>query len=146
MITILIDIFHATPQARLHRIRIPPENPHDQSPAHGCKHGPRIISYFIRDLGTADDACRRPDQDARQCDGDTRENVDDDLLIDGGDPAGTWRAPAEDEIAAEEAREEGVVWPCWEGMLAALVVRLLNGKVSHLLFQAQGLDISVLTL
>ena len=47
--------------------------------------------------------------ETREGEGDTREDVDDDLLVDGGDAACSLGALTEDEIATNKAAEKAVV-------------------------------------
>jgi hypothetical protein len=73
-----------------------------------------------------------------------REDVDDNLLVDGRDLACAGGAPAEDEVAAKETGEEGVV-----GALGNISycsgVRTPDSRETRLLSLALGLDISTPT-
>jgi len=99
MITILIDILHTTPQARLHTLRVPPEDPHNRCPAHSRKYRPCILLQLVRQLHAADNPCRGLNQYPGQRKHDTGEDVDDDLLVHRRNLAGAGGAPAKDEVA-----------------------------------------------
>lgn len=109
-VTILINVRHAAPQARLQLLGVVAEYQHDGGPGEGGKGGPGVlvdlgVQGLGRDEGEADAGL---DGDAGEGEGGARKDVDDDLLVDGGDFAGACPA-AEDEVAADEAAKEGIV-------------------------------------
>ena len=110
MITILIDILHTAPQTRLYAFGIPPENPHDKAPARSRKYRPCVILNLVGNLSALNYACGRLNGHSCQCQYHSCEDVNHDLLVYGGDLAGAGRAATEDEVAAEEASDEGVIW------------------------------------
>lgn len=113
---------HTTPQTRLHDLRMPPEDVHDERPTDTRKHRPPIIPHLrgehgiTNNLPTAAAATTAVvvvatlrvalglDEQLGVGEHDAREDVDDDLLADGR----VDRA-AEDGVAAREARQKGVV-------------------------------------
>lgn len=110
-IAVLVDIHHTAPQARLQVLRVVLEQQHHHAPAQRRERRPRVV----RDLaaqrlpGHAGKTRAGLDGEPREGEDDAGEDVDDDLLVDGGDVARAAGAAAEDEVAAEEAGEEGVV-------------------------------------
>jgi hypothetical protein len=110
VIAIFIDIRHTALEARLDGLWIPPKDPHDGAPAHGRKHGPRILAECIRELCTTHNAHGGLDGEFCKREHHARKDVDDDLLVYRGDLAAT-RTAAEDDVAPEETGEEGVVGP-----------------------------------
>lgn len=91
------------------------EYQHHQTPRHRGEHGPCVVADLrVQRLGRDDgQAVARLDGEARQGEGNAREDVDDNLLADGGDFAVALGALAEDDVAAEKAGEEGVEGACW---------------------------------
>ena len=106
----LLHILHTTPQTRLQRLGMPPEQIHHQRPTQARKHRPRplrnrtpLVPHQAK--ATAARRGRVPGLDTQlgQGEDDAGEDVDDDLLVDGA-----LDAAAEDGPAAEQAGEEGV--------------------------------------
>lgn len=115
LVAVLVDVRHAIPQARLQVLGMVLEQQHHQTPRHRGEHGPCVVADFrVQRLGRDDgQAVARLDGEARQAEGNAREDVDDNLLADGRDFAVALGALAEDEVAAEKAGEEGVEGACW---------------------------------
>jgi hypothetical protein len=115
-------ITHTTPQTRLYRLRMPPKDIHDHRPTHTRKNRPPILhdplprltlteqsptAAAALDLAHALGLHRQLGQRKAYA----REDVYDDLLRHGVVDCAT-----EDDVAAEEAGEEGVVvslFACW---------------------------------
>lgn len=110
MIAVLVNVRHAAPQARLQVLGVVLEQQHDQPPRQRRERGPGVVADLrVQRLGGDDgQAVAGLDGDAREGEGDAGEDVDDDLLVDGRDLAVALGALAEDDVAAEEAGEEGV--------------------------------------
>ena len=105
-----LHILHTSLQTRLQHLRIPSKQPHHQPPTHRRKNRPRIPHQPLLHL-------RRQSQPAgplalhtefRKAEHHPREDIDDNLLVDG---ALARSAAAEDIVAAQQAGEEGV-WGC----------------------------------
>lgn len=96
------------------------EQQHDQAPRHRGEHRPCVVADLrMQRLGRDDgQAVARLDREARQGESNACEDVDDDLLADGGDFAVALGALAEDEVAAQEAREEGIEGACRRGRVS----------------------------
>ena len=102
MIGVDIDIIHTAPQTRLQVLGMPPEEVHHHSPRQRRERRPRVVADLRaqRLLGDDGEARARLDGYAREGEDDAREDVDDDLLADGGDFAGALGAAAEDDVAS----------------------------------------------
>lgn len=129
MVALRVDVAHAAPQARLQVLGVVPEQVHDHAPADAREDGPGVVAHGRADGLPGDHGQRERvglvavvvvvapgdggglDGQPRQGQDDAREDVDDDLLVDAGDLARGAGAPAEDEVAAQEARDQGVVGP-----------------------------------
>lgn len=141
LIAVLVDILHAPPQTRLQLLRVVPEQQHDHGPRQAGEGGPRVVADLaaqglVGDDGEADAGL---DGEARKGEGDAGEDVDDDLLVDGGDAAGALGAGAEDEVAADEAAEEAVVGACMNGNVVSANVHFpLEGHLRRLCEQQSG--------
>lgn len=61
MIALDVNVVHTTPQAALHGIWVPSEQPHNTTPAKSREDGPSIVSYSFREGGVFDDAYGRLD-------------------------------------------------------------------------------------
>jgi len=119
IIRVLVDIRHTTPQTSLQVLRVPPEQPHDHSPAPRREHWPSVRRNGLAHRRLAHDrqagipssrprGARRLDGELCECEDDAGKDVDDDLHVDAGDLAGAAGAAAEDDVAAQQAGEEGV--------------------------------------
>src|SRR5688572_29825610 len=134
LITVLIDVRHTAPQTRLQLLRVVPEQQHHHAPRQARERGPCVVA----DLGTqrlsGDDGEAGAGLDGEACEGESYagEDVDDDLLVDGGDAASAFGAGAEDEVAADETAEEAIV--------RTYVERVVCQKLCVLIF----LDLQVL--
>lgn len=122
---------HATPQTRLQRLGVPPEQVHDESPAHARKDGPSIVPHLGRQHWITDDlpatTATHPtmmtvtmavvvaalavgvfafglDEQLRIGKHNAGEDVDDDLLADGAVDGA-----AENGVAAYEPGQKGIV-------------------------------------
>ncbi|KAG6116557.1 hypothetical protein E4U13_001766 [Claviceps humidiphila] len=84
---------------------------HHHTPRQRRKRRPGILSDLRRKRLPRHNAqaLARRNCNAGQREDDTRKDVDDDLLADGRDLATARGALAEDDVAAEEAAEEGIV-------------------------------------
>ena len=114
---IRINIRHATPQARLQLGRIVAEQMHHGRPREAGEDGPGVVADDGAAAGLRHDgqeARAGLDGQSRRREHGAREDVDDDLLADRRDAARLGALP-EDEVAAEEAREEAVVGAWWVG-------------------------------
>jgi hypothetical protein len=110
-VAVLIDVHHAAAQAVLQVLRVVAEEQHDHAPGERSKGRPGVVAnlgaqWLARDYGEAD---ARLDGETGESENNTSEDVDDNLLLDSRDVAGALGAPAEDDVAAEEAGEEGIV-------------------------------------
>lgn len=82
MVCVDIQIFHATPQARLEDMGIPPEQPHNNSPAQSGEYWPCIVGDLISKLAGNHNAMVYYQTCKTQYH--PTENIDDNLLIDRG--------------------------------------------------------------
>jgi hypothetical protein len=89
-----------------------PEQMHDHGPGHRGEDGPGVVADQAgpRLLGNQGQALAGLHGQSSQGEDDTREDVDDDLLVHRRDLAAAPRATAEDEIATYQAGDEGVVF------------------------------------
>ena len=113
-VAVLVDISHAAPQTRLQILRVVLEQQHHHAPRQRRKRGPGVVGDLrVQRLARHDGkAVAGLDGDACQGQGDAGEDVDDNLLVDGRDLAVALGALSEDDVAAEEAGEEGVEGAC----------------------------------
>lgn len=102
VVAVLVNVRHAAPQARLQILGMVLEDQHHQAPRHRGEDRPCVVADLrLQRLGRDDgQAVARLDGEARQGEGNAREDVDDDLLADGGDFAVALGALAEDDVAA----------------------------------------------
>lgn len=84
-VTILINVRHAAPQARLQLLGVVAEYQHDGGPGEGRKGRPGVlVDLGVQGLGRDDgEADAGLDGDAGEGEGGAREDVDNDLLVDG---------------------------------------------------------------
>lgn len=59
VIALHIDVIHTTPEPALHRVGIPPKEPHHATPTQRREDRPRIVPYPFRERGGFDEASRR---------------------------------------------------------------------------------------
>lgn len=114
LVAVLVNVRHAAPQAGLQLLRVVAEQQHDARPRQRREGGPGVVREVgAQRLARHDgQAVARLDGQARQRQAHAREDVDDDLLVDARRPARPRGPPPEDDVAAEEAGEEGVVGAC----------------------------------
>lgn len=92
VITLCVDVVHATPQTRLQVLGVVAEQPHDHAPAETGKDGPGIVAHGAANIvpcrhdGQAKGAVFL-DRQLGQGQGDAREDVNDNLLVDARDLA-----------------------------------------------------------
>jgi hypothetical protein len=91
---------------------MPPEQIHHGTPRYRCEDRPGkpadcCTSARLRNNGKA---VIRLDGHSGQREHHTREDVDDNLLVDGGDLPRPFRPTAKNKIPTQEASDEGVVW------------------------------------
>lgn len=110
-VAVLVNVRHAAAQARLQLVRVVAEDEHDHAPGDRGEGGPGVVvdGAAQRLVGDDGEAGVGLDGEVGEAEADAGKDVDDNLLADGGDLAGAGGALAKDNVAAEEAGEEGVV-------------------------------------
>lgn len=90
---------------------MPPEEVHHHGPGQRREGRPGVVADLRAQRLLGDDGEARAGLDGytRESEDDAREDVDDDLLADGGDFARALGAAAEDDVSSQEARKEGIV-------------------------------------
>lgn len=111
LVTLLVDVAHAAAQTGLQLLAVVAEEVHNKSPAGGGEDGPGVVADGRGPPGLGDEgqAVAGLDGDAGEGEDDAREDVDDDLLVDGRDLARPQGPAAKDKVAAEKAGNKGVV-------------------------------------
>lgn len=122
VVAVPVDVDHAAPQAGLQLLRVVAEEQHDRGPAERRERGPGVVvDARVQGLrGHEGEADAGLDGEAREGQDDPGEDVDDDLLVDRRDLARSLGAPAEDEVAADQTGEEGVIGPYSKSKLVRL--------------------------
>lgn len=84
-IAVLVNVRHAAPQTRLQILGVVSEDEHDEPPRQRRKSRPGVVADLgVQRLGRDErEPVARLDGQARQGQGHAREDVDDDLLVDG---------------------------------------------------------------
>lgn len=110
LVAVAVNVRHAAAQAALQLLRVIAEEQHDHAPGDGREGGPGVVADggaqgLVGDEGQAGVGL---DGELGEAEADAREDVNDDLLADAGDFSGARGALAKDDVAAEEACEEGI--------------------------------------
>lgn len=89
----MIDVLHAISQAALQTLRMPAKYEHHGAPTACSKYWPSMVADLFGEIGVLDHADAAGGLDAKFCYGqhDTSEDIDNDLLGDGGYLASAWR-------------------------------------------------------